>query len=495
MTQGERAVMALVLVGLLPMGCSGTVSLGDRNRDGDSEQNQSDGGGSGGDGSAHGTGSAFTGTGGGPSAPQWAASPNQPTGTGAGTHDVFTPESLATRPDGVVLVGGALDPDSHGSGVDGFIVGYAPDGSNDLHFTLSSNGDDAINALSLDATGRTTFAGRIGGYAEVGAQVLSFNGDYDVVAGELDSGGTPGWAASFGYEGVQEALAIASAADSQMYVAGAFEGTILSGTDVLLAVGSRSAFVLKLDADGDWIWGRSWGEGWAVAQDIAIAPDGGVVVAGMFDGPLTVGDASYVSEGARDGLLVHVDTDGDIVWSHAFGNPQEQRVTKMAVGDDGTIAVVGRSSGPIDFGVGVTDAGSDAVFVVVYEEDGTLRWNRLLPVGADDSTVISKPSVVLDAHGNIIVAGGFQGQVDFGLGVLESNGGTDVFVAAWARDGAPLWSQRYGSAGAEAARALSYREGVGLTVAGTFFGAIDLGGGPMVSGSFDPSMFVAQLAW
>lgn len=228
--------------------------------------------------------------------------------------------------------------------------------------------------LRASVSVRRSFAGRIGGPVSLGGSSLANNGEDDLVIAQLASDGQARWARSFGYEGVQEALGVASDVDEDIYVVGGFEGTILSGADVLLGVGSRSAFTLKLDKEGNWVWGRSWGMGWAVAVDVVAAIQGGVIVAGMFDGPIELGDAQYVGVGAADGFLFRLDSDGNVVWSKTFGNASAQRPIDMAIGPEGEVALIGRTSGPLEFGDGQVDPGTDAVFVVVHDDVRRDRW-------------------------------------------------------------------------------------------------------------------------
>jgi len=64
--------------------------------------------------------------------------------------------------------------------------------------------------------------------------------------------------------------------------------------------------------------------------------------------------------------------------------------------------------------------------------------------------------VTTDAIGNVLVAGVFEGSVDFGSGTpLASAGGYDVFLAKYTPTGTHLWSKRYGGVNSEVPKCIA----------------------------------------
>ena len=100
-------------------------------------------------------------------------------------------------------------------------------------------------------------------------------------------------------------------------------------------------------------------------------------------------------------------------------------------------------------------------------------------------------AVAVDGTGNVVVAGAFQGTVDFGGGPLVSAGGFDMFIAKYSASGAHLWSKRFGGAGAETARSIGLDASGNIFVAGSLSGTSDVGGGTMVSAGAQ-DIFVAK---
>jgi hypothetical protein len=86
----------------------------------------------------------------------------------------------------------------------------------------------------------------------------------------------------------------------------------------------------------------------------------------------------------------------------------------------------------------------------------------------------------MDGPGNAVVTGYFNSAVDFGGGVLVSAGYTDIFAAKYDPSGTHEWSQRFGSTSTDYGFGIAV-DGSGVVVTGSFEGAVDFGGGNLVS--------------
>ncbi len=89
------------------------------------------------------------------------------------------------------------------------------------------------------------------------------------------------------------------------------------------------------------------------------------------------------------------------------------------------------------------------------------------------------------------MVGGFQGNIDFGNGNLISQGGYDAYVAKLDTNGNFLWAKRYGDATGQVAYAVTVDQGDDVIVAGRFQGKINFGGGALETQGV--AMFVAKL--
>ena len=104
-------------------------------------------------------------------------------------------------------------------------------------------------------------------------------------------------------------------------------------------------------------------------------------------------------------------------------------------------------------------------------------WAKSLGgAGADNGLVVT-----VDSSGNSIVAGYFQGSVDFGGGGLTSAGGVDLFLAKYSAAGAHLWSKRFGATGNEQVTSIARDASGNIFLGGVFTGTGNFGGASLIS--------------
>jgi hypothetical protein len=130
-------------------------------------------------------------------------------------------------------------------------------------------------------------------------------GGEDAFVLKYDTNGVLLWHWALGEAGFTIATSVAIDADGSVYVAGMFNGTIDLGGNVVTSAGDWDIFLVKLDPQGALVWGTSFGD--ANAQSApAIAVDGGgnVLMTGRFRGTLDFGDGPLESLGTESVFLV-----------------------------------------------------------------------------------------------------------------------------------------------------------------------------------------------
>ena len=99
--------------------------------------------------------------------------------------------------------------------------------------------------------------------------------------------------------------------------------------------------------------------------------------------------------------------------------------------------------------------------------------------------------VACDASGNIIIAGYFEGAVDFGGGTLTSAGAYDAFVAKFSPEGTHLWSDSFGDSQEQYSFGVAADNSGDVIITGFFAGSVDFGSGVLTSaGLYD--IFIAK---
>jgi hypothetical protein len=129
-----------------------------------------------------------------------------------------------------------------------------------------------------------------------------------------------------------------------------------------------------------------------------------------------------------------------------FGGPLADFGRAVAVDGQGNLSLAGSFGGDADFGEDtLSSAGHWDIFLVRGDEGGDRRFLRRFGGAGFDWG----QGVAIGADGGVFISGGFSGTVDFGGGNLESNGHSDVFLAAYTADGEHRWSRGIGGPGAE----------------------------------------------
>ena len=192
-------------------------------------------------------------------------------------------------------------------------------------------------------------------------------------------------------------------------------GCIVVGSSASFGAGLTDVYLIKLDANGDTLWSRTFGGadydiGYAVEQ----TADGGYIIAG---------DTRSFGAGGYDAWLIRTDARGDTLWTRTFGGP----------GDDGARSVVQTEDGGYLL-AGCTEsvgAGQGDVFLVRTDADGRELWSRTYGgTGLDQAF-----SVQQTADKGFVVAGLTQ---SFGAGE------DDVYLIKTNTRGDTLWTRTFG---------------------------------------------------
>ena len=282
----------------------------------------------------------------------------------------------------------------------------------------------------------------------------------------------------------------------EMTIAGVFFGTVDFGGGPLTAANALTGdvYLARFDGSGDLLWTRQFSplnQAGLFNIVIASAPDGSIYIAGNLIGSdLDFGGGVISAAGASRGVLAAFDRFGNHQWSFAIGSGL---VLDLVASDDRVVGVGELDPGPgIDFGGGpLVSAGGDDAFAFELSPSGSHRWSRRF----GDSAGQSSNAVAIDENGDVVIAGGMNGTVDFGGGPLTALA-IDLFVVGLDPTGAHRWSRQVTGT---IAASTSPRRPIDLAVgpsgeiafAGSYRDDIDLGGGPLFASHVD-DIFLAR---
>jgi hypothetical protein len=210
-------------------------------------------------------------------------------------------------------------------------------------------------------------------------------------------------------------------------LAGSFETSIDFGGGVLMSAGQEDGFVAKLTSAGVHAWSKRFGgSGLDSAAGIAVDAMGNVVIVGDFEGTINVGTTMLTSAGMSDVVVAQFNSLGNVVWSKRFGDSADQQASAVAVDSPGNVVVAGAFNGSIDFGGGAIQSAGAQDIFVAKLSPS---GSHAWSFGAGDSAIQSFAAVGVDGLGNVLLAFALQGTVDFGFGPMTSAGATDMVIA------------------------------------------------------------------
>ena len=165
-----------------------------------------------------------------------------------------------------------------------------------------------------------------GGYLVTGYTFSLGHGDADVLVIKTDSRGEVEWSRILGGAGTEYGYdCIASDG-----------GYLITGYTTSFGEGSKDVLLLKLGADGNRLWQKTYGgESWDVGTSLCQDSDGGIYICGFTH-----------SEGAgeEDVYLIKTDNEGNMIWSRTYGGNRFELGHGVAMMEDGGL-LLGATTG------------------------------------------------------------------------------------------------------------------------------------------------------
>ncbi|HVY29693.1 MAG TPA: hypothetical protein VHB79_24205 [Polyangiaceae bacterium] len=202
--------------------------------------------------------------------------------------------------------------------------------------------------------------------------------------------------------------------------------------------------MLLLASSGELVWKRPFGE------RIALTATGEAYVAGTFEGSVSFGAAQLTSQGSRDVYVLKISNEGEVLGAFAVGGPEDDSLESLNVDAHGDVFVSGAGLGTRKL-----------------SPNGDVLWQK--PYSG---------RLALDTHGDVLLTGELTADTDFGGGVLRSRGGADVLLVKLSATGEHLLSVSFGDEGEQQrGQQIAVDSAGNVLLAGTFDGSLDFGAG------------------
>ena len=257
------------------------------------------------------------------------------------------------------------------------------------------------------------------------------------------------------------------------------------GTVTIASVNLDDAFILKLNALGNFVWLKQiQGQSYQYADDIVIDKADNLLIAGCFgqtaDFDPGDGIVPKTSGGNLDAYILSLSLDGEFQWVKTFGGISYEAISKITTDAAGNIYAVGNFRGTTDLDPSINQytensIGSYDIFISKFNAVGELVWGKAIGSVEEDNA----RSVVVDASGNIYTACYFQESIDVNPGIdietFTSAGIYDILILKLNASGEYIWAQRSGNTLADYPLSLDIDKEGDIYLSGVFQQTISIG--------------------
>lgn len=262
---------------------------------------------------------------------------------------------------------------------------------------------------------------------------LSLDGNYFKYEGDTPPAGPVlGQIKQFGNGSFNISNGATTDASGNVYITGGTTGSLAEPN-----AGSRDAFVIKYDSNGNQVWSRQLGSSsFDTATSVAADQQENVYLSGYTEGNLGGPKQGSYS----DAWVAKLDSNGNQVWIQQFGTDAINGSTRVAVDNNGNVYLSGTTVKADQAG---GFPGMDDYWVTKYDTNGNRQWFTSFgsTVNPNYGLNFSEAySLAVDHDANVYATGwtlGDLGGVNAGL--------YDVWIAKQDTNGNREWVKQFGS--------------------------------------------------
>ncbi len=253
-----------------------------------------------------------------------------------------------------------------------------------------------------------------GGFVAVGMTDSFGAGQEDLWVLRLDAQGDVMWSKTYGGPGVEQGWAVDLAPGG---------GYVVAGATTSFGAGGADYWVLRLNRDGSVRWQRTLG---------GLQDDGGASAYGEFVVRVLVDrDGNFVlasetlsfARGESDIWIVKLDSNGEILWQRAYGGEYEDSLWTFAEAAGGGYILAGVT-------VSYSPDASGDTWVLRLNTDGSVRWQKVFGLQGDWDEALTVGAT--RDGGALVGAYAEEGQADWDMVLLRVN-----------EQGNLVWQRRY----------------------------------------------------
>lgn len=298
-----------------------------------------------------------------------------------------------------------------------------------LQWQKSFGGDmlDKIRSVKQTFDGGYILAGHT--FSNKG-DVKNNHGQNDYWIIKLDAEGNTEWSKTYGGSSYDYAISAVQTSDSGYAVAGY---TFSNDGDVSGNHGNYDYWIIKIDKNGGLQWQKTFGgTGNDFANSIQQTADGGYIVAGSTaskDGDVTG------NNGNTDFWVIKLDASGNLTWQKAFGDINNDQAYSVQQTKDNGYIVAGYTDVPLK---------SRDYYILKLDATGNFQWQKRYGGNGIDVAL----SIQQISNGGYIV-GGYSNSTDGNI--TNNHGKYDYWILNLNANGTLNWQKSLGGSADDAA--------------------------------------------
>ncbi|MEL6659221.1 MAG: T9SS type A sorting domain-containing protein [Bacteroidota bacterium] len=288
-------------------------------------------------------------------------------------------------------------------------------------------------------------------------------GEHDYWVVRIDTEGEKLWDRTLGGSN-QDLLEYADLTADGGFILGGCSSSGISGTKTTANEGQADYWVVKISADGDLLWDKTFGgTGIDELEKVITTSDRGSILAGRSNSGIS-GSKSEESKGGYDYWVIKLDETGTEEWQKTIGGEDGEGLFQVIETAQGEYLLSGASSSNISGDKTEPSQGGSDYWLVKIDQLGSIIWQKT--IGGDNG---EGPENLIETEDGLYLVGGYSYSNQSGDKSEDSNGDLDFWVVAINENGDIVWQNTIGGTNFDALYTISQATDGGYYLGGSSF--------------------------
>ncbi|QNF32131.1 T9SS type A sorting domain-containing protein [Adhaeribacter swui] len=325
-----------------------------------------------------------------------------------------------------------------------------------MQMAFGSTKADTLTAMLATPDGGYLLAGTSGtNNSASGDKSQGGEGSTDYWVVKMAADGTKLWDKTYGGTAAEKLTALVATPDGG-YLLGGSSNSPVSGNKTQPGKGQADYWLVKINADGNYIWDKSLGGKQDDKLTTILVTPGGYLLGGSSASEPS-GDKSAANKGYADYWVVKINQEGSKIWDRTYGGNNQDDLAALLALPEGGYLVGGTSASEVSGDKTQATRGFADYWVLRINEQGTKIWDNtyggIIGYGTEDIgnfetgfSILS--SLVATPDGGYLLGGSssaFAGAEKTDDSPVGFDPITDYWVVKIDKSGKKLWDESYGA--------------------------------------------------